>query len=428
MNNCAFTIVAKNYVGLAQILENSIRQYYDDLSFYIIIADEVDESLRAELPPNVLIAKETLDISPELWDEMSFKYNLTEFCTSIKPASFRYFLNKTKFEKVIYLDPDIYFYSSIGGIFDMLNSCAILLTPHVTQITEMVESDAPENVWLSCGIFNLGFCGISRSKAAEKMLVWWHNRLVNNCYVDGYEALFTDQKWMDFLPSFFTSEELHITHHLGMNVAPWNFFERKIINENGNVMVVPRSNTGGAYPLLFVHYSGYNYTELKRGNVVQNNITALQPYSDIVHLTSTYADAIKSQSILFDRFISQAYTYNTFDNGRQIEIVHRRLYRSLLSHDCSIRWPFSTTKESFYYLLFSKGLIAKTSVNLDKVTKSSLGGVSRKLCVFNSLTRILYKVLGYERYILLIRLMRPFSRYESQIHLLDKKYDTTNIF
>ena len=89
MKNCAFTIVAKNYIGLAQILEKSIREYYNDLLFYIIVADEIDNELKKELSTNILVAKETLNITPETWENMSFKYNLTEFCTSIKPASDR---------------------------------------------------------------------------------------------------------------------------------------------------------------------------------------------------------------------------------------------------------------------------------------------------------------------------------------------------
>lgn len=46
MKNCAFTIVAKNYIGLVQILEKSIREYYNDLLFYIIVADEIDNELK----------------------------------------------------------------------------------------------------------------------------------------------------------------------------------------------------------------------------------------------------------------------------------------------------------------------------------------------------------------------------------------------
>lgn len=428
MKNCAFTIVAKNYIGLAQILEKLIREYYNDLLFYIIVADEIDNELKKELSTNILVAKETLNITPETWENMSFKYNLTEFCTSIKPASFRYLLDNTESEKIIYLDPDIYFYNSIGLIFDMLSDCDILLTPHITQITEFVESDSPENVWLSCGMFNLGFCGISRSITADKMLAWWHNRLIDNCYIDGYDSLFTDQKWMDFLPSFFTSKELHVTHHLGMNVAPWNFFERKIIKESTQFTVVSRLNQGKSYPLLFVHYSGYNYVELLRGNIVQNNILGLKNYPDIMHLVLTYAEAIKAQNAIFNRFINQLYTYNFFDNGDALQLVHRRIYRSLIKHGYEIKHPYSIKEGTFYHLLYKHRMINKSKVNVDKLTKRNLKGIKRKLYIFNWLSDVFYNLIGYERYMVLIRLLRPFSRYEAQIHLLDKKYFSNNIY
>lgn len=72
MKNCAFTIVAKNYIGLAQILEKSIREYYNDLLFYIIVADEIDNELKKELSTNILVAKETLNITPETWEKYEF--------------------------------------------------------------------------------------------------------------------------------------------------------------------------------------------------------------------------------------------------------------------------------------------------------------------------------------------------------------------
>ena len=44
MDNCAFTIVAKNYIGLALILEKSIRKSYNNLDFYIVVADELEKA------------------------------------------------------------------------------------------------------------------------------------------------------------------------------------------------------------------------------------------------------------------------------------------------------------------------------------------------------------------------------------------------
>ncbi len=429
MNHCAFTIVAKNYIGLAQILEKSIREHYNDLDFYIVVADEADHDLRQELPANALIAKEILGIAPEQWDDMSFKYNLTEFCTSIKPAAFRYFFDKHPYDKCIYLDPDICFFDSIGPVYDMLDCCEILLTPHLTRISDRPRSDAPENAWLSCGIFNLGFCGLRRGEASAQMIEWWHNRLVDSCYVDHYGFLFTDQKWIDFLPSFFTPRQLHVSCHPGMNIAPWNFFERAVYEDHGKFYVKPRfGGSDESFPLIFVHYSGYNYTELKKGSVVQNNIPQLAAYPDILLLTSAYAQAIHRQSAVFDRFIAQSYTYNFFDNGDAVQGVHRRLYRSLVGRGRRIEHPFSTGPGSFHALLRSKKMIVAGGVNLDKATKNNMQNIEGKLSIFNKLSRALYRVLGYKRYMLLLRLLRPFARYEAQIHLLDKTYDRSNIY
>ena len=430
MSNYVFTIVAKNYIGLAQILEKSIKEYYSNFQFYIVIADEIGKDIQCNLPDNIVVAKENLDISESQWNDISFKYNLTEFCTSIKPSAFKFFMDKSDCDKVIYLDPDIYFYSSIGQIFDILDSCDILLTPHITQIADKLDSDAPENAWLSCGIFNLGFCGLRNGNAARKMVSWWHQRLIDKCYIDGNDFYFTDQKWMDFLPSFFTADQLRISMHLGMNLAPWNFFERKILDKDGILTVEKRQGQGDLQSdsLIFVHYSGYDYNELKKGNVVQKNIPNINDYSDVRHLTATYKTAIQAQSETFDNYICQDYSYNVYDNGDKITQFHRRLYRSLSQKGTIFNNLFSCDSGSFYSLLRSKGMIITTNLDIDKATKHNLQSVGRKLRFFNKITRFAYKIMGYQRYLLLIRLLRPFARYEAQIHLLDKEFDDKNIY
>lgn len=430
MKNCAFTIVAKNYIGLAQILEKSIRQYYNELDFYIVVADEMDDELRNKVGDNILVAKEILNIEESLWQDMSFKYNLTEFCTSIKPASFRYFFDNYNYNKCIYLDPDICFFDSIGLIYEMLDSCEILLTPHITQISDTKVSDAPENAWLSCGIFNLGFCGLRRGESSSKMINWWHNRLTMGCFIDTYGSFYTDQKWMNFLPSFFTTEQFHATRHLGFNVAPWNFFERKVVVKDEKFLVTPRfGDDKSEFPLIFVHYSGYNYSELKKGSVTQNNIPQLAAYKDILQLTTHYAKEIHSQRDIFDSCITKTYTYNFFENGDTISIAHRRLYRSLVEKGENYPYPFRVDSNTLYSVLKKhKMIITNCDINIDKSTKQNLPGIDRKLRLFNCLTRAIFKLMGYQKYMLLIRLLAPFSRYEAQIHIIDKKFDSNNIY
>ena len=431
MKNCVFTIVAKNYIGLAQILEDSLKEKNPDVDFFIFVADKFSDDIEEKtLAQNIIIAKDNLNISEAQWTDMSFKYDLTEFCTSIKPSVFSYFLNNTDYDKIIYLDPDIYIYNSLNPIYEILDNQSIVLTPHITTIQNEFNGDRSESGLLSTGVFNLGFCAIRRSLSSQKMISWWHHRLVDKCYIDSYDSYYTDQKWMDFLPCFFTSEELHVSHHLGMNIAPWNFFEREIFVENDILKVKNREgdSENSTFPVLFVHYSGYNYSELKKGNVIQNNISKIKEYDDVKLLTDVYAKAIQGKKDIFDKYINEKYSFNFYENGTVIKSFHRRIYRSLvMKGENKFLNPYSTDEFSLYHVLKNKGMMKHSVVNLDKITKENLQGVDRKLKIFNRGTRFLYKIIGFEKYLLFIRLLRSFGRYESQIHIVDKQYDNNNI-
>ena len=428
--NIIFTICAKNYIGLAKILQESLEKHNKNTDFLIFVADEFSGDIeKYSLPENVIIAKDTLDISNSRWTDMSFKYNLTEFCTSIKPSAFLYLCENTSYEKIIYLDPDIYIYNSIDIVLDMLNKHSIVLTPHLSKITENYLGDLPDIDFLGNGIFNLGFCAIKNNSVSKRMLLWWRNKLVNNCFIDPYENCFTDQKWMDFLPAYFDSDELLITRHLGLNLAPWNFYERKIYTKNEILFASYRDENeeNDSYPIIFVHFSGYDYKSLMSGKVAQKNIDGLKLYEDINLLTDIYSAAILNKRQEFERYIDMKYSYNTFDNDTSIIDFHRRIYRSLIIKGENIVNPFSTDDNTFYQRLKHSKMIKRSSINLDKVTKNNLQGVDGKLVIFNKLTRFLYKILGFERYLLIIKLLRPYSRFETQIHLISKKFDDNNI-
>lgn len=430
MKNVVFTIVAKNYIGLAQILEDSLNAHNTDTDFFIIVADDFSDSFDKEkLPSNIKIARDILNIPDHQWIDMSFKYDLTEFCTSIKPASFLYFIEKTDYEKIIYLDPDIYIYNSLSPIYKILENHSIVLTPHITTIKDNYKGDLPESNLLGSGVFNLGFCGISKNMTSKKMLSWWHERLIDKCYIDAYNFYFTDQKWMDFLPCYFTSNELHVSRHLGMNIAPWNFFEREIFVENDEIRVRNRekSDTDNNFPVIFVHYSGYNYSEMKKGIVIQNNISNIKNYDDIQLLTDVYGKAVYEKREIFDSYIKEKYLFGAFENGNTITKFHRRMYRSLIDKGMSFEKPFSVSTNTLYQKLKSKGMIKISTINIGKINRDNIQGIEGKLKFFNVATRLLYKIIGIDKYTLLIRLFNPYSRFESQIHLINSDFDKENL-
>ncbi len=428
--NVAFTIVAKNYIGLAKILEESLIHKNNDTDFFIIVADEFPENYDFEsLPSNVLIAKNILNISNRDWLDMSFKYDLTEFCTSIKPASFLYFIENSKYQKILYFDPDIFIFNSLISIYDILETYSILLTPHISTIQEKFNGDLHESNILGSGVFNLGFCGIKRSDVSIKMLIWWNSRLKNKCFIDSYNFYFTDQKWMDFLPCYFNDNDLCISRDLGLNIAPWNYFERKVYLEGDQLMVCNREEyiNKNISKVIFVHFSGYNYNELKCGRIIQNNISSLKNFKDIEILLNTYTNAIIEKRDLFDTYINETYTYSNFENGVSITKLHRRLYRSLVDNNYDFFNPFSTDYKTFYRLIYSKGMINRSFQNKIKINRNNLQGVEGKLKVFNFITRLLYKIIGVEKYTELVRLLGAFGRFEAQIHLISRSFDKENI-
>ena len=71
MKKCIFTIVAKNYIGLGEILGSSIARFHDDVDFRIFVADEFDTQ-PSQLPDNVIVTRNLLGYSNDEWEDMAF--------------------------------------------------------------------------------------------------------------------------------------------------------------------------------------------------------------------------------------------------------------------------------------------------------------------------------------------------------------------
>lgn len=418
MKNIAFTIVAKNYIGLAQVLQHSLAAYNAEVEFFIFVADEVSDREKADLPANILIAKNYIAIDEELWYNMAFQYNLVEFCTAIKPFCFQYLLNNDNAEKIIYLDPDIFIFNSLASVFDKLDVHSIILTPHILQMQAQHSGVLPDYLFLVNGIFNLGFLAVKKSDATQKMLTWWAKRLINQCFFDNEKGMATDQKWMNFLPAFFTSDQLHISRDLGLNMAPWNFFERKIIERNNQFYVAMRSGTDEAEtPLTFIHFSGFNYKNFTE------NITSLKEnggnyYVDIEPVFTKYAAALLTSN--FTKFSHLPYTYNFFKNGKIIITLHRRFYRRLVEENKTNVNPFLVTDDSFFAKLKKYNLIDHSVASGDFVSNKNLPGFSSKLKIVNSFFSLLQRAIGVRKYSMLSRFFKRYFRDENQLFLIDK--------
>ena len=385
MKNTIFTICAKNYLAQALCLRESTLKY-NDVDFYIFLSDTKDN---IEVPDLI-----TLDESwiPD-WRNMAFKYNVIEFSTSVKPFCIGK-LFSMGYEKVIYIDPDIYVYDSLNCVFQELENKSVYLTPHRCQIINDYECLINEDVVSNVGIYNLGFIGMRNNKVGNQIVEWWKIRLHDRCYIDYQNGLFVDQKWMDFIPGFFP-EETFISHHLGLNFATWNIQERAIRkNEDGKYVAYNLFNDKEEYPLVFIHYSGYKPTEpeymdrrLKKSSI--------ENYPYLKELIKGYYDAEINNK--YDYYSTLKYGFNNFDNSDAIIQLNRDLYAGNLDEFQKKGNPFDS-KGYFYNLLDKNNLISNKSRIRWKLPKAKgkIKKIMQFVLYFGGLKRYL-QILSYSK-------------------------------
>ena len=426
MKKCIFTICAKNYIGLAQILESSVRKYEEDVDFFIVVADEFDSAVPVERPECALVAREILQIDDNLWRNMAFKYNLTEFCTSIKPFCIEHFFN-IGYDAVCYLDPDTYLFSDFSYVWDSLDKYMVVTAPHITIPQYPYNGDLPDRSFLFNGISNLGFGAFRNTGKVINVLKWWQDRLKDQCFGEMLWAQCTDQKWTDFFPAFFDSGELLFSNNLGLNLAPWNYYERKVSCESGVWYVESRDGLSERKDkLVFCHFAGYNYKDFASSGKVDNasrvRISNLAIYPDIEPLVEIYAGSVHSGREMFEKYLSLDYSYGHFDNGAAVDKLHRRLYNGMASYYAYAGNPFSTAPGSLYCRFKKKGMISR-SKSVDSVNETNMGSFPRKLKILYALLRVLYRLVGYRNYVLLLQFARRISLYDMNTFLLGKDYE-----
>lgn len=410
--NCAFTICAKNYLAQALTLRESFLKHNPSLNFYIFLADKIDG---VEDVDGVV----TLDKSwiPD-WVNMAYKYDVIEFNTSIKPFCFGK-LFKKGYEKVIYLDPDIYVTRPLDFIYECLNDKSVVLTPHYCDIEEHFDGAVSEETFNKVGIYNLGFCALKNDKVGQEIAKWWQNRLQYKCYSQSSEGLFVDQKWMDYIPGFFPDATCVSSHH-GMNVAIWNLHERELFIDDKQGYMIRRKKTGDEFPLLFFHFSGFDpfETTVINRRHPQFNVTTYPSFKPIIE---EYRERVYANG--YDRFSKMNYGFNHYSDGGVITPLQRRMFRVYLNgHKVEFN-PFEINTP-FYRILKNSRLLLKASTKqtgFASYTKEEKNkGKKLEDKVVKPMLRLALRVLGAERYAMLIRLFTLASDKEYHSFLMEE--------
>lgn len=252
MTNLVFTLCSNNYLSQAKTLGDSIKQINPEYKFFIGLLDvpSTEINYEEEIGYPIVLSNE---IGIPDFDDLWKKYNIIEFSTCVKPFYFQYFIKKFKsLDYLFYVDPDILILNNLTIIEKEFEaSTKLLLTPHILSPIPLDNKTPGENIFLNYGVFNLGFLGLKNPELSGHLLEWWKERTYHLGFDRTSEGLFVDQLWFNLVPIFF--DNVKISMHPGLNMAPWNLHERKLNSERSVIFF------GQSYPLVFYHFSKYNY-------------------------------------------------------------------------------------------------------------------------------------------------------------------------
>ncbi|MBN1622863.1 MAG: hypothetical protein JXN10_08435 [Clostridia bacterium] len=343
-----FTSITTNYMAKAKVLCSTLKQYNHDARFVLVVAGDIPENIEPsdDMFDHILSMDEIRGIK-DPWI-FKFKYNVTELCTALKPFAAKQIIEDYDTDRVVYLDPDIMVFGSFEKVEEILETKSMVFTPHQTSFekeTSFIKSN--EILFLKRGTMNLGFFGVRNDEEGIRFLNWWAERLQDYCFDDNYElmdmlsidgllGLFTDQKWIDLVPSYF--DNYHILKDPGYNMCTWNMNSRNVAANHGKYMVNGR-------PLVFFHFSGYDSGG--HINELNRNIAANPTNFAVIDISKTYTDKLSEADQ--ERFGDLCYTYAKYDNGKSIRNFERKIL--LIRTDIQEHFPnpFDTSSDICYH-------------------------------------------------------------------------------
>lgn len=406
-NCCIFTICTKSYIGLAEVLGESLRDYGVKEDFVIVVVDHDVYQIKSSF--GILVhARDFCGFEHNDWTTQTFKYNLVEFCTSIKARCFSS-LFAEGYDKVVYFDPDILVFDDLTHILDKLDTHDVVVTPHRLDCNHDVPSRG--------GLFNLGFLAVRRSPRALQMLTWWDERLIDYSFNDASRGYFTDQKWMDNLPLLVDTHLLAVLDHPGMNLAPWNLHEREVTIVDDKIFVSLRSRPDDWRPVSFIHFSGFNYLELASGIFGKKTLDVCSRMKGFDQLVIILSERLKNSR--YAEFADIPYEFSCYSNGCQIHPGHRRIFARLYNEDNTIGDPFAISGVFYQEIRRGGMLVKKAAVKGASVIEASQ--VNRVSKLLDILSRLVIRLVGYDRFFMLCKFLTRYLHTVNHARLIGGK-------
>jgi hypothetical protein len=330
---CVFTSAALNYIPKVRLLFKSLRELHPEIELHLALSDVLPENVDLSNEPfDEIHPLATLNI-PEA-NGWTFCHNIVELSTAIKPFLLQKLLLREDVDRVLYFDPDMVLFSRVDDLLDALDGANVILTPHQIEPEAHIRAVIDNEICsLKHGIYNLGFVGVSATDEGMRFAEWWKQRIYHFCRADIPNGLFTDQRWIDLVPAFFS--EVAIVRSARHNVAPWNLTTREITGDFAQGFQV------NGEPLGFYHFTGFDSGAHRIMATIND-----QKGSQAGVLIDWYGRETKLLEA--DPLTQMNWVFGTYSNGEKIQPLHRLIYRERTDLQRAFSDPFDASSDGYY--------------------------------------------------------------------------------
>lgn len=327
-----YTSITKSYLPKARVLAKSVKRFHPDWTFVLLYSDDLPTGFDLQQEPfDEVLTIEQLGMPN--WKPWAFGHAVVELCTAVKGPAAELLAQRPNVTKIMYIDPDIKVFNSLAILESMLDKYEILLTPHLLDAeTEISAIEANEISALKHGVYNLGFFAARTSGQGLAFIRWWAERLRLFCRDDIPGGLFTDQRWCDLAPAFFS--KLGIVRDRGCNVATWNIVHRRLSRDESGVLYAADA------PLRFYHFTSYD-----SGDGIASLLSCAANQKITIELWDAYGMDLLAEGQGDARY--RGWHYGQFENGEPISREVRRLYQTREDLQKAFPDPFSVVEPCY---------------------------------------------------------------------------------
>ncbi|GAB3257000.1 hypothetical protein GCM10027347_19180 [Larkinella harenae] len=223
------TVCTIRQLPQALALGESLQRHQAGDEFVIGLCDDSSQLPAGIQIPYPLISFREVTVPDR--EQLSQQYTPAEFVAACKPLFIKHlYQNRSQNDWIIYLDPAVYLYESLGNLNGLFPNATLVLTPHLLK--PVTDSAFPDEKYLqNVGLYSSGFLGLKQAPETTRFLDWWSNRVPERAFARPCEGMYTDQIWLVLTPGLF--EGVTIVKKTDWHLGVWNLHERPIAEKGG---------------------------------------------------------------------------------------------------------------------------------------------------------------------------------------------------